>query len=84
MSEAVAVQSLMMMTSIVSEESLADRHTYTQTQGSSTFNICKVAYDFENTNGKKEEDEQKKHYLKRNPEKEEERRQMTRTGKKIT
>ena len=46
MSETVTVPSLMMMTLIVSEESLArdtDTHTHTQAQSGLIF---KVAYDF--------------------------------------
>ena len=51
MSEAITVPSLMLMTVVVSEESLAgDRHTHTLTQ-TDIQNIFKVAYDFENING---------------------------------
>ena len=47
MSEAVTVPTLMMMTLIVSEESLVrDRHTHTDIQVDLS-KIFKVAYDFE-------------------------------------
>ena len=56
MSEAVTVPSLMMMTSTVSEESLArdthtDRHTpHTDRQSRFYLKSCKVTYDFANKN----------------------------------
>ena len=54
MSEAVTVPRLTMMTSIVSEESLA-RDTHAQTHDTDTVSviflkICKVIYDFANKN----------------------------------
>ena len=53
MSDAVTVPSLMMMISIVSEDSLArDTHTHTHTHTPVVYvKVCrKIAYDFVNTN----------------------------------